>query len=149
MYKTREAILMSDHHSAPARRCDLAGRDALAASPTVAHWLAALESGRDIGHFGRLAFAIVARYFLAADQLVALLASQPKYDGPRARQLLLRVRERGYAPPSRPRLIEWQARQTFPLLPSCEDPTVGNLYRELPLPDSVFGQIEEFWEGAP
>ncbi len=124
----------------------VSGRAVLAASPTVAHWLAALDAGADLGHFGRLAFAIVARHFLSDGELLALLAAQPGYDLDKACRLLEQVRNRGYSPPSRPRLLAWQARQRFPLLPS-DDPSVGNLYRELPWPDDVFGRIEEFWEG--
>ncbi|MFO0896070.1 MAG: hypothetical protein U0836_01470 [Pirellulales bacterium] len=124
----------------------VSGREALAASATVAHWLAALDAGADLGHFGRLAFATVARHFLPDEELLALLAAQPGYDVAKARRLLEQVQARGYLPPSRPRLLAWQARQRFPLLPS-DDPSVGNLYRELPLPDDVFGRIEQFWEG--
>ena len=123
-----------------------AGRAVLAASPTVAHWLAALDAGADLGHFGRLAFASVARHFLPDEELLALLAAQPGYDLAKAGRLLEQVLARGYLPPSRPRLLAWQARQRFPLLP-IDDPAVGNLYRELPWPDDVFGRIEQFWEG--
>jgi hypothetical protein len=114
----------------------------------VAHWLSALEAGQDIGHFGRLAFVIVAQHFLADSEILSLLAGQPKCDQARAAKLLDRVREHGYAPPSRLRLVQWQARQRFPLLPDPADPAAGNLYRELEFPDTVYGQIEEFWEGA-
>jgi len=122
------------------------GRAVLTASPTAAHWLAALDAGADLGHFGRLAFATVARHFLPHVELLVLLAAQPGYDQAKARRLLEQVRARGYLPPSRPRLLAWQARQRFPLLPN-DDPSVGNLYRELPWPDDVFGRIEQFWEG--
>jgi hypothetical protein len=134
--------------SVDATRPGAAGRQRLRASPTVAHWLSALEAGQDVGHYGRLAFAIVAQHFLADDQTASLLAGQPKYDQARAAKLLERVRAHGYAPPSRLRLSQWQARQQFPLLPDPADPASGNLYRELEFPDSVYGQIEEFWEGA-
>jgi hypothetical protein len=128
---------------------DPLGREALAASPTVAHWLAALDARQDLGHFGRLAFTTVARHFLDDDDLAALLAGQPNYDIAKAHKLLAQVRQRGYSPPARPRLLEWQSRQSFPLLPNADDPTAGNLYRELTFPDSVFGQIEQFWVGEP
>lgn len=137
---------MSKH---PSKTSDHRGREALAASPTVARWLAALDARQDIGHFGRLAFTTVARHFLADDELAALLAGQPNYDVAKAHKLLAQVRDRGYSPPARLRLLEWQARQSFRLLPNADDPTAGNLYRELTFPDSVFGQIEQFWEGEP
>lgn len=147
----RNPLPTADSVDAPrpaAPQSTTAGLERLRASPTVAHWLAALEAGQDIGHFGRLAFAIVARHFLADEAILSLLAGQPHHDAARAAKLLERVREQGYAPPSRLRLFQWQARQRFPLLPDPANLTSGNLYRELEFPDAVYGQIEEFWEGA-
>src|SRR5690349_19493278 len=86
-----------------------AGRPALAASPTVARWLQALEAGQDIGHFGRLAFVSIARHFLSTEELASLLAGQPHSDQAKAQKLIERVCQRGYSPPTRPRLLEWQA----------------------------------------
>lgn len=51
--------------------------DNLRDSPMMAHLLDALQAGTDIGHYGRLTFAMVARYFLPEDELVTLLAKQP------------------------------------------------------------------------
>ena len=39
----------------------------------MAHLLKALEAGHDIGHYGRLVFAMVARHFLLEDELVISL----------------------------------------------------------------------------
>ena len=47
-------------------------------SPMMAHLLDALQAGTDIGHFGRLTFAMIARYFLPEDELVTLLANQSR-----------------------------------------------------------------------
>ena len=141
---------MPNSRSSSADACSdgkLSGRAALAASPTVARWLAALAAGEDLGHFGRLAFVSAARHFLTDSELVLLLAGQPRHDAGKVLKLVDRVRERGYAPPSRPRLLQWQARQRYPLLENPADPTVGNLYRELSLPDGVFSDIETFWSG--
>jgi hypothetical protein len=141
---------MSKLESSPenAQLASSGGRAALAASRTVARWLLALEARQDIGHFGRLAFVSIARHFLSSDELVALLARQPRWDQAKAQKLVERVRQRGYSPPTRPRLLEWQARQRYPLLDDPADPTLGNLYRELPLPDEVFREIEAFWDGS-
>jgi hypothetical protein len=38
----------------------------------MAHLLDALEAGTDIGHYGRLTFAMVARHFMSEDMLVRL-----------------------------------------------------------------------------
>jgi hypothetical protein len=60
----------SDEHTADTRSEDL--RD----SPMMAHLLDALEEGTDIGHYGRLTFAMIARHFMDEDELVRLLADQ-------------------------------------------------------------------------
>lgn len=123
-----------------------AGREALRRSPTMARLLDALQAQRDIGHYGRLTFAMVARHYLEDDELASLLASQPGQDEAHARSLLAQVQERDYNPPRRERLLEWQAKQDFPLIEDVNDPAAGNLYRELQLPEGVYEHIEEFWE---
>ena len=44
--------------------------DNLRDSPMMAHLLDALEAGTDVGHYGRLTFAMIARHFLDEDELV-------------------------------------------------------------------------------
>ncbi len=39
-------------------------------SPMMAHMLDALENGEDIGHYGRLVFAMIGRHFVSEDELV-------------------------------------------------------------------------------
>src|SRR5215208_3075284 len=70
-------------------------------SPMMAHLMDALEAGTDVGHYGRLTFAMVARHFLDEEELVGLLASQPGYDETQARSLVLQVQGRDYNPPKR------------------------------------------------
>lgn len=115
-------------------------------SPLMAHLLDALEAGTDIGHYGRLTFAMIARHFLDEDALVRLLASQPGQSEEEARSLVLQVQGRDYNPPKRERILEWQARQEFPICPTPDDPQACNVYRELQFPDSVYEHIGEFWE---
>jgi hypothetical protein len=115
-------------------------------SPTMSYLLDALLAGEDIGHYGRLTFAIVARHFLEEEELVELLASQPEHDETRARAILLQVKAHGYSPPTRERLLAWQRQQDFPLLPNPEDPNRGNLYRELSFPEGIYEHIGEYWE---
>ncbi len=115
-------------------------------SPMMAHLLDALESGKDIGHYGRLTFVMVARHFLDEEEIITLLAGQPGQDETHARSLLLQVKERDYNPPKRERILQWQARQDFPICPDPEDPNSGNVYRELRFPDGIYENIEEFWE---
>jgi hypothetical protein len=125
------------------------GRDAaLRGSPMMAHLLDALEQGQDVGHYGRLVFAMVARHFMDDDAMVRLLAAQPGQDDDSARALVLQVEGRDYNPPGRERIIEWQAQQEFPICPTPDDPQACNVYRELRFPDSVYEEIGEFWSQA-
>ncbi len=117
----------------------------LRTSPMMAHLLDALEAGQDIGHYGRLVFAMVARHFLDEDELVRLLADQPDQDEAKARALVLQVKAKGYSPPKRERILEWQAKQDFPICPS-DDPDAGNVYRDLKFPDEVYQHITEYYE---
>lgn len=122
------------------------GLETLRRSPTMSHLLEGLEAGEDIGHYGRLVFAIVARHFLPKPELVTLLANQPGEDEQRAKALVLQVEEHDYSPPSRERLVQWQSQQEFPLCPDTADPDSGNLYRELTFPDGIYDHIEDYWE---
>src|SRR5438477_8397269 len=115
-------------------------------SPMMAHLLDALEAGQDIGHYGRLTFVMVARHFLDDEEIVGLLARQPGQDEAQARAMLLQVKGHDYNPPSRARILQWQAQQDFPIIPNPEDPNAGNVYRELRFPDGIYEHIEEFWE---
>ena len=115
-------------------------------SPMMAHLLDALEAGTDIGHYGRLTFAMIARHFLDESELVRLLSRQPDHDEAEARVLLRQVQGRDYNPPKRERILEWQAQQDFPICPTPDDAGSCNVYRELRFPQSVYDHIEEFWE---
>lgn len=115
-------------------------------SPMMAHLLAALEDGTDIGHYGRLVFTMVARHFMAEDEVVTLLANQPDVEKKEARALWLQVEERNYNPPHRDKILAWQAEQEFPICPNPEDPNGCNVYRELNFPDGIYDDVEAFWE---
>jgi hypothetical protein len=115
-------------------------------SPTMSHLIDALERGQDIGHYGRLTFAMVAHRYLDRDELVKLLMKDGDTDEQKARALVQQVEERGYNPPSRQRILEWQGQQEFPICPSPDDPAACNLYQELQLPEEVYESIEEYHE---
>lgn len=115
-------------------------------SPMMAHLLDALEKGQDIGHYGRLTFAMIARHFLADEEIIKLLANQPDHDETEAKVLLQQVKERDYNPPKRERILEWQVRQDFAICPNPDDPNSCNVYRELRFPDGIYDNIEDFWE---
>src|SRR5687768_9808841 len=115
-------------------------------SPMMAHLLDALEDGKDIGHYGRLTFAMVARHFMDEERLVTLLSKQPDQDEEQTRAMLVQVQGRDYNPPRRERILEWQAQQEFPICPTPDDPDACNVYQELDLPDEVFENIQEYRE---
>jgi hypothetical protein len=56
------------------------------------------------------------------------------------------VREKDYSPPRRERILEWQARQDFPICPTPDDPDACNVYRELQFPEGIYEHIQEYWE---
>jgi hypothetical protein len=115
-------------------------------SPMMVHLLEALEAGQDIGHYGRLVFAMVAHHFLDDETLVRLLTRDRALSEQDARALVLQVRERGYNPPRRERILEWQRQQDFPICPTPDDPRACNVYSELAFPEGVYEDIQEFYE---
>ncbi len=122
------------------------GKEALRASPMMAHLLDALEQGRDIGHYGRLTFVMVARHFLDEEAMVSLLSEQPDHDADDARVLVRQVQARDYNPPKRERILEWQAQQEFPICPTPHEPGTCNVYQELQFPEGIYEHISEFYE---
>jgi len=115
-------------------------------SPMMAHLLDALDDGQDIGHYGRLVFAMVARHFLDERDLIKHLGKDPNVTDEQARALYLQVQGRDYNPPSRRRILEWQAQQEFPICPNPDDPDACNVYKDLQFPDDVYQDIQEFYE---
>ena len=120
--------------------------DNLRDSPMMAHLLDALEKGTDVGHYGRLVFAMVGRHFLDEDKMVRLLADQPDQDETKAAALLQQVTARDYNPPKRERILEWQAQQDFAICPTPDDPNACNVYSDLRFPEDIYDNINEFYE---
>jgi hypothetical protein len=120
--------------------------DDLRQSEMMSHLLDALDRGEDIGHYGRLTFAMVAHHFLDEEELVEWLSKDGDTDEAKARALVQQVEERGYNPPRRERVLEWQEQQEFPICPNPEDPDSCNVYRELDLPDEIFEDIQDYRE---
>jgi hypothetical protein len=115
-------------------------------SPTMSHLLDAQEKGQDIGHYGRLVFAMVAHRFIDNDELTKIMLKGGDTDEAKVRALVGQVEQRDYSPPRRERILEWQSQQDFPIIPDPDDPDAGNLYRELDFPDEVFEHIEGYRE---
>lgn len=118
----------------------------LSSSPMMAHLMEALEHGKDIGHYGRLTFVMIARFFLDEDEMVRLLTQDPDCSEEDARELIAQVKGHGYNPPKRDRILQWQREQDFPICPSPDDPSACNVYSELRFPDEIYENIGEFWE---
>lgn len=112
----------------------------------MAHLLDSLAEGKDIGHYGRLVFAMVARHFLPHDEVLAWMTKDKDFDEEQARVMLRQVEGRDYNPPKRERILEWQAQQEFPILPKPEDPDCGNLYRNLKFPEEIYSHIGQYQE---
>src|SRR6266545_6313458 len=89
---------------------------------TMAHLLDALDHGKDIGHYGRLVFVMVARHFLSEDELSAKLQKGKDVDEEKALALIHQVANKGYSPPSREKVLELHKQQEFPICPNPEDP---------------------------
>ena len=122
------------------------GVNELRRSPMMSHLLDALDRGQDIGHYGRLAFAMIGHRFLERDELVAWLTKDQDCDEQKAKALVQQVESRDYNPPSRARILEWQGQQAFPICPTPEDANACNPYRELEMPEEVLVDIEEYRE---
>ena len=71
--------------------------EALRQSPMMAHMLDALDNGEDIGHYGRLVFAMIGRHFVSNDELVGLLTQDQDTDEQEIRVSCSRWRRRATA----------------------------------------------------
>lgn len=114
--------------------------------PMMARLLDALRERRSIGHYGRLVFTMVARYFLGDEEVARWLRKDPECDAQQARALVRQVKEHRYSPPTREKILEFQQHQAFPIIPSVHDPDFGNVYRTLRFPPPVYAHIEDYYE---
>ncbi|GAP94593.1 hypothetical protein [Leptolyngbya sp. NIES-2104] len=115
-------------------------------SDMMAHLLDSLESGEDIGHYGRLVFAMVARHFLPKEEVIDYLLKDQDCDEAEAKSLYQQVEGKDYNPPKRDRVLAWQQEQDFPICPNSDDPDACNVYRDLEFPQHVYDQISSYYE---
>ncbi|MGF1537631.1 MAG: hypothetical protein ACFB4J_14275 [Elainellaceae cyanobacterium] len=115
-------------------------------SDVMSHLLDALEAGKDIGHYGRLVFVMVARHFLSQAELVEQLQQDKDFSTSEAKALCEQVSEKNYSPPSRDSILEWQAQQGFTICPCPENPDACNVYQDLQFPSEVYESISEYYE---
>ena len=88
----------------------------------MARLLDALEAGQDLGHYGQFTFVTVARHFMDEEAILDLLERQPEMDRSKALALVEHVKERGYNPPHRDRIVEQQAKGGFQIIENPQDP---------------------------
>ncbi len=122
------------------------GREALRKNAMMTHLLDALDAGQDIGHYGRLVFAMVARHFLEEEELRETLLQDPACDEHQALSLIEQVKARDYSPPRREKVLQFQSQQEFPICPNADDPDACNVYKDLQFPESVYEHISEYRE---
>ena len=114
--------------------------------PMMTHLLDSLDSGQDIGHYGRLIFAMVARHFIEPEEVVTWLSKDRDCDEEKARGLLSQVEARDYNPPKRERVLEWMQQQGFPICPNPNDASQCNVYRNLEFPEEVYARIQGYYQ---
>ena len=115
-------------------------------SPMMNHLLDALDNGEDIGHYGRLVFAMIGRHFVSSDELVELLTKDRDAEEGDIRAMVQQVEEKGYSPPRREKILQWQEQQDFDICPNPDDPDACNVYNELTFPDELYEDIQEYHE---
>ena len=112
----------------------------------MSHLMDSLDQGQDIGHYGRLVFAMIARHFMTDDELVEYLQKDRDFSEEQARVLVKQVQGRDYNPPRPQKVHEWQAEQDFPICPEPDDPDACNVYKDLKFPDEIYDNISEYYE---
>ncbi len=125
---------------------ELSGIDALRQDEMMAYLLDSLAAGEDIGHYGRLVFAMIARHFLTDEEVIGELTKDRDFSEEQAVVMLRQVEGRDYSPPRRERIVEWQQQQEFPILPHPDDPDCGNVYRNLKFPQQIYDHIGAYQE---
>src|SRR4051794_9522781 len=122
--------------------------DELRDEPMMAHLIDSLEAGEDIGHYGRLTFAMIARHFMDEEKVISYLTRNPDFNEEQARGLVTQVSVRDYNPPKRERILEWMRKQEFPICPEPENASQCNVYRNLQFPQEVYEKISQFYESG-
>jgi hypothetical protein len=120
--------------------------DELKKDKMMVHLMDSLEAGKDIGHYGRLVFTMVARHFLSDEEVIEYLMKDKDCSEEKARGLLAQVNARGYNPPKKERILEWMSQQDFPICNDPDDPGACNVYRNLEFPQELYDRLSEFYE---
>ena len=140
-----DATLKTPPTPAPAGE-ERGGEAELRKDSMMAHLLDSLDEGKDIGHYGRLVFAMVARHFMPHEEVLAWMMKDKDVDEEKATLMLRQVEGRDYNPPGRDKILDYQSKQDFRSLPEPDDPDCGNLYRNLKFPDEIYEHIGHYQE---
>lgn len=118
-------------------------------SPMMNHLLQALQQKQDIGHYGRLVFAMVGQYFLSEDEIIQLLAKDPDCDQEKAQNILKQVKAHEYTPPKPDRILAWMNEQDFPICDTADqDKNACNVYKSLKFPPEVYDRIANYYQDS-
>jgi hypothetical protein len=143
---TEDNTVLDEDEGRSVNAADGDGTEELRKDSMMSHLLDSLEAGKDIGHYGRLVFAMVARHFLPHDEVLRYLTMDKDFSNEQALLMLRQVEGRDYSPPKRERILEWQSQQEFPIMPNPDDPDCGNLYRNLKFPTEIYDHIGHYQE---
>ena len=80
------------------------------------------------------------------DELVELLTKDHDADEQEIRAMVQQVQDKGYSPPRREKILEFQEQQDFEICPNPDDPDACNVYNELQFPDEVYESIQNYQE---
>lgn len=114
-------------------------------SAMMSHLMGALDRGQDIGHYGRLVFVMVGRFFLSEQELLDFMTKDKDCDEEKVREIIRQVEAKGYNPPKRERVIEWMNQQDFPICEDAGNPDSCNIYKEVNFPPEVYEKISSYY----
>ena len=107
--------------------------------------LDALEAGDDIGHYGRLTFAMVACWLMDEKDVIKWLVNDDDFDYEEAQTMVQQVRSQGYSPPRPAKIRDWDTQQDFKILPEEFHPDDdANVYRDLDFPQELYDHIQDY-----
>ena len=115
-------------------------------SPMMNHLISAMEGGQDVGHYGRLTFVMVGRYFLSNEEMVEIMTHDKDCDEAKAKSLIQQVEAKGYNPPKRDRILEWMSQQEFQICDDPENPDSCNVYKNLDFPPEIYEKISSYYQ---
>ena len=115
-------------------------------SKMMSHLIDSLDRGQDIGHYGRLVFVMVGRFFMSDQELTDYMMKDKDCDEQKAHSMIQQVAAKGYNPPKRDRILQWMDQQEFPICEDPDNPDSCNIYKEITFPPEVYEKISSYYE---